>query len=361
MRILLTIAAGLLLCATSAQNAEAQRDYSACSKDIPENGFGAHGFYTFTWENDKFGGTDKNYTNGNRLAYTSLPQRLTSRSGRLAQRLLKADCDSLVMFGLAAGHSIFTPENTFATEPLPDQHPYAGWLYGEYSLIVARKNSRLLWEKPDDGHPRDIESLSLQIGIVGPLAGGEWVQNNFHRLIGVDESFGWNNQLENELGVLLSYDRRWQLREFALPTTADLSFDIVPSFGFSLGNVLTQASLGATLRFGSKLRMSDLPARVRPSTPGGGIFRTAPDSPFGWYLFAGVEGRAVAHNIFLDGNTLQDSLSVDKHNFVADFQIGAVLRFKNAQLSYTFVTRTEEFDTQNESQQFGSANLTFQF
>ena len=44
----------------------------------------------------------------------------------------------------------------------------------------------------------------------GPAALGEEVQNNFHRLINGDRVNGWNNQLRNEPGLTLTYERRWR-------------------------------------------------------------------------------------------------------------------------------------------------------
>jgi hypothetical protein len=118
------------------------------------------------------------------------------------------------------------------------------------------------------------ESIALQVGIVGPSAKGEVVQNNFHRLIGVDPARGWANQLHDELGVNMLYDRRWQLHHWRLgmvPTMrgpAVLGIDLVPSYGWAAGNILTQASAGISIRLGTGLHEMDLPARVRPSTPG---------------------------------------------------------------------------------------------
>lgn len=84
-----------------------------------------------------------------------------------------------------------------------------------------------------------------------------------------------------------------------------------------------------------------------------------PISPgFGWYVFAGAGGRAVARDIFLDGNTCRDSRSVDREVLVGDLEVGGAVFWRNVRLSYTFVHRTEEFKTQAEPQQFGSVALT---
>jgi hypothetical protein len=38
-----------------------------------------------------------------------------------------------------------------------------------------------------------------------------------------------------------------------------------------------------------------------------------------------------------------------------------VLRFDDLELTYTYVTRTEEFETQGSAQQFGSVGITYRF
>lgn len=52
------------------------------------------------------------------------------------------------------------------------------------------------------------------------------------------------------------------------------------------------------------------PMRIAPSLPGSDYFE--PTAGLGAYVFAGVNGRAVARNLFLDGNSFQSSRKVDK-------------------------------------------------
>ena len=81
------------------------------------------------FENDKFAGTDRNYTNGVNIAYLSAPNAVPGPARWLARTLLRADPQDTLYAGIGAGQSIFTPRDTQATNPLPDQHPYSGWLY----------------------------------------------------------------------------------------------------------------------------------------------------------------------------------------------------------------------------------------
>lgn len=303
------------------------------------------GTYTIVWENDVFLGSDRNYTNGFRASYLSGTTRSSDGlEGWIAKKVLGVPETAAVRRGFAFGHSIFTPQDIEAEDALPDQHPYAGWLYGEYSAIIERKD--------------EVDQLSLQVGLVGPSAAGEFVQNEVHERIGSPEARGWDNQIDDELGIVLAYDKRF--RDIAKIGDDDLGADLTPNLGVSVGNVHTNARAGLTLRVGENLRNDFGPPRVRPSLGGAGYFNPIDD--FSWYLFAGVEARAVAHNIFLDGSLFDDgSPNVDSKTFVADFQGGAVVQYKNTQLAATYVQRTDEFESQKESQAFGALSLSFKY
>ena len=87
-----------------------------------------------------------------------------------------------------------------------------------------------------------------------------------------------------------------------------------------------------------------------------------PDQKWNWYLFAGVDGRAIARNIFLDGNTFgDDNSTVDKKYFVGDAVAGVAFTLYDYRLSYTANYRTKEFDTQDDDTVFGSITLTTRF
>lgn len=302
------------------------------------------GTWSFIWENDVFAGTDRNYTNGNRISYVSPPDGPSEGlHGAISRTFFDAEDDDEIRYGLAVGQSMFTPEDTEVAEPLPDQHPYAGWLYGEYSVF-----------KRDDG---GLTIGALQVGIVGPSAYAEEAQNNFHDIINTYEVRGWDNQLKDEIAFALLVERREQ----ALLETGvlRLELDLIPHYGVSLGTLRTHAKAGATFRFGTDLRRDFGPPRVRPAVGGSGFFEAS--KSFSWYLFAGVEGRAVARNLFLDGNTFRDSPSVDKEPFVVDVQAGLVMTFRTFQIAYTGVARSPQFESQNEPQAFGSVSLSVKF
>ena len=74
-----------------------------------------------------------------------------------------------------------------------------------------------------------------------------------------------------------------------------------------------------------------------------------------------MDGRIVFHDIFLDGNTIRDSHSVDKEPLVADFMAGFAVSYNRLRISYAFVQRTKEFEEQDESHAFGAISLSYRF
>ena len=298
------------------------------------------GTFAIVFENDSFTASDRNYTNGVRFSYLWPADGGPDASRWVADRAMGADPEDRVYSGIALGQSMFTPQDIDVPELLPDQHPYAGWLYLSFSLLV------------DSGE--SLNTLSLDVGLVGPDTGVEWTQRTVHDTFGAQDPKGWDNQLGNEFGLVLAYDHKW--RALAKWDAIGLAIDLTPSAGFSLGNVRTDANAGLTLRIGNNLQSDYGPPRIRPSVAGGGFFE--PVDRFSWYVFAGISGRAVAYDIFLDGNTMRDSTEVDRRPFVGDAQAGVVVQFDRWQLGFTAVTRTEEFETQKDSQIFGAISLS---
>src|SRR5262245_32217273 len=253
-------------------------------------------------ENDSlFFDSDKHYTQGLRIAYLGPDVKDGSDwnapfdflGGLLP--VFPAGEPKSRHYALSFGQSFFTPSVLTADPPDPRDRPYAGWLYLGASLL-------------QDTDQRMLEHLELQLGVVGPAALGHQVQRKWHELVDATEPLGWDSQLENEPGIVLSYERKWRL---TLAGDGDSGVDLIPELGASLGNVFTYGEAGAMLRFGRDLRVDYGPARIRPSLSGTDYFNgDYLKDDFGFYGFVGVQGRAVARNIFLDGNTFESSASV---------------------------------------------------
>jgi hypothetical protein len=248
------------------------------------------------------------------------------------------------------GQSIFTPQNTEVQKPGPKAWPYGAWLYTGAGLLQE--------DRYDDHHT--LENFELLAGIVGPGAFGNVTQNDFHELIGVQPANGWQNQLHNEPGVVATYERKWRFQQ---PLIGHFMVDAIPESGVTLGNVFTYGEVGGMVRFGQNLGADYGPSHIRPSLSGTSWFdKTQLAQPLGWYVYAGTQGRAIARNIFLDGNSFQSSPSVDHRPLVADFLVGASLFWTDdIRLDVSAIQRTQEYFGQKGYDRFGSIDLAFVF
>ena len=311
--------------------------------------------FTVYVENDVFTGTDQHYTNGLKLSWLSADLAGWGQTGwrkTVVEALPFVNrADGQKNFGVAIGQNIYTPQDTRATYPDPSDRPYAGWTYLELAFVSKT---------------RDIaDTLSLQAGVVGPHSLSEDSQRIFHRWIGSARPRGWDYQLRDEVGVNAVYERRWRLYGRALYDT--LGIDLVPHAGVSLGNVQTYANAGGTVRLGINLPSDFGVQLARAGSVGGSPTddldpRVAMNRNFSLFVFGAADGRGVARDIFLDGNTFRDSRSVDKEPFVADLSAGAGLIVGRWQVTYTQVWRTKEFKAQHgDYNNFGSVTLSRAF
>lgn len=308
------------------------------------------GVLSLAVENDSLSsGADRNYTSGVKLAYVSpsdgVPGWLRGTGG--FTRPLSGSAPDF--WGIGVGQSIFTPEDIAAVPAPAGQHPYAGWLY--LQLLVGAEEDR-----SDGRAPRYLDTYELELGLVGPSALGEEAQRGIHQALGAPDPQGWDSQLEDEFAFAVSFDRRWRALRLFGDYFGGIEADLTPSLGASLGTLRTEARAGLTARIGQRIDSDYGPPRVRPSLAGVEHFD---GGRLSWSVFAGVQGRAVARNLFLDGNTFEDSASVDRNPLVADFQTGFSIAAGDWRLAYTYVWRTEEFETQPTRQDFGALALSW--
>lgn len=351
-KIIATALPAMVTCAILPAAAPAQETQPDAQDDIflPRNAGTVleDGAFSLQVENDKFGdGHDRNYTNGVRLSYVWPSGEVPGVARWLRDTLPFIPDDSEIRVMGALGQNIFTPEDITIEALIPDDRPYAGWLYGDIGMSLVHKDHQ--------------DQLVLSLGVVGPASLAEETQIWWHGVINSDRPQGWDNQLRNEPAILLFYEREW-LQALNLELPGDFQIDASPRLGVALGNVFDYLAAGAMLRLGPNLPADFGPPRIRPSLPGSAIFDAR--GGFGWYLFSGAEVRFVARNIFLDGNTFRDSHSVDKKNAVIDAQAGLAVNFGRkfpVRVSYALIFRSKEFEQQTEANLIGSITLSVAF
>jgi len=139
-------------------------------------------------ENDVIAGNDRDYTSGMKLSWTSRwnPALETESDGQDKKGWVSSTLNMLPFFNkpgdrralsISIGQSIYTPEDLERSDLILDDRPYAGYTY--LGLAVHRTT------------PKIMDTLELDIGIVGPHSYAEDVQEWAHRLLDSEEPKGW--------------------------------------------------------------------------------------------------------------------------------------------------------------------------
>lgn len=312
----------------------------------------------FYLENDLVAGSDSNYTSGVKVSWVSanlkdyihdpcLPHWVRALN-RMFEGVHPGRFTSRNMV-VTAGQAMYTPRDSTATGVIADDRPYAGWLY-----LGLGYNAR---------DTRRMDTVEVNLGVVGPAALAEQSQDFIHSLRGIDRFNGWSNQLHNELGLQIVAERKNKF--WISDNKSGPAFDAISHYGVSVGNVATYANAGLELRAGSRLPNDFGTAPIRPGgdsnaplAEGAAARRLNAHALHG---FVALDGRAVARDIFLDGNTFSDSHHVSKKNLVGDISAGLAWQWPGGKLTYAYYMRSKEFRTQSKLQRHGSLTLSLEY
>ncbi len=293
-------------------------------------------------ENDVTSGTDRHYTSGVMVNYVSAVDEGPEYLEKLGIALPGIEEGDQMHVAVSFGHEIYTPTDISDPALIEDDRPYAGYAYLGAGFIIENSH--------------EVETWRLSLGLVGPGARAEVIQNNLHRKVGSEEAAGWDHQLKNEWVVALAYEKKWLSPPSERTRIDTWRADLIPHVSASVGASGSYVGAGATIRFGRGLAYDYGPPRVRPSLPTSQFYDNPAAASF--YVFAGIDARYVAHNIFLDGNNHRDSHAVDREDFVADLQAGFVWNTRRFRVAYNWVLRTREFIQQDERDLFSSLSIS---
>lgn len=322
--------------------------------------------FTFRLENDLFANTDRLYTNGIKLSWISpelnyfrdlewLKKKTEIRNW--SKRIIKllpfsSNPDMQRNIALSVGQKMFTPADITRPDLISNDRPYAGWLYG--SVAFHNKDDRVL------------NTIEIQAGLIGDWSLARQTQDFIHGLRGINKARGWDNQLDNEFGFALIYDRKKRVVR-RTDFSGQWGVDVISHYGGAAGTVFTHLDAGLEVRLGWNLPTDFGTALIRPAGDTNAPADTKDPrydtrgTVFSFHVFAAATGRLVLRDIFLDGNTFSHSHSVDKELLVGDFVIGASLMYRKVKVSYAQVLRTEEFRAQHDGQYFGSISISYTY
>lgn len=188
-----------------------------------------------------------------------------------------------------------------------NDHPYAGWLFGGIYREAANTEGQL-------------SKVGLELGCLGPCAGGAWTQNNLHRIIKQPLPQAWSTQVSNEPGFVLSGE--WT----PLRWTASSILDISPRIKARFGNIFTDAGADMTLRVGALNALPQQPAQ---------------------YAFLRAEAKEVAYNATLQGGYFnhqrdEQNTGITPKRSVGELELGYFWRTPAYVISASVLRRSNE-------------------
>jgi len=214
--------------------------------------------------------------------------------------------DQSSLFAWRFGQELYTSADIKRSPELigPPDHPCAAWLYaGIYKETYFAGGAQT--------------RIGLDIGCLGPCAGGLWAQTNLHRILHQPLPQGWAKQVKNELGAVLYGEIttcRWNVSQ---------SLDLTPHLRGRFGNIFADVGGGFTLRAG---RLADLPNQT---------------SLFGVMRF---DTNVVAYNATLQGGYFSSGNvhTVEPKRIVNQAQLGIVWRDGKYGVNASIVRRGNE-------------------
>jgi len=146
--------------------------------------------------------------------------------------LLPSAKNEICYYSLGITHHMYTPEATLTSDIVYGDYPYANYvLLGNYKMSFNTER-------------RVKKTSGIELGLIGPITGGEFLQNSLHEKISIAiTSEGWHNQIENDICIQYS----------ALIEKGILNVDWLEVNGFvggTLGVPHTEANIGTYIRIG---------------------------------------------------------------------------------------------------------------
>lgn len=224
------------------------------------------------------------------------------------------------------GQEIYTPQLIEDPDPQPGEHPWAAWFYGALGATV---------DTPGGGR----HTYELQLGVTGKRAGGQELQDFWHRLINRPLAEGWKNQLGSDVGInaFYSYRNIW-LRS---ADDSRVHWDFGPTADAAFGTMRVHASVGGIARIGRHAGDRLMPPVENPVEPPLWPVNFNAVRIFG---FLGAKARVVGYNYFLEGSMFHDDpYVVERKKFVGELVLGVNASYRGWAVSYTIHRQTEEF------------------
>lgn len=207
---------------------------------------------------------DKYYSNGIITHYRWVPKEIPLDS---VKKILDIELSQ----------KFFTPQDLNLLSFSNYDRPYAGLLYGGFSINTFKEENRR-------------SMIGIELGVVGRGSGAQGFQEWYHDVFGFPKPQGWEFQIPNEIVFNLRSEFN---RQFILKPS---QLDVISSTELSLGTAFTHGVQRLDLRLGKlqSLRNSSFKNAM--------IGRGSEVTPRHNYFFLGYGLQYVLHNITINGS-----------------------------------------------------------
>ena len=284
-------------------------------------------YFRFNYDNDYFGSTDENYTQGYSFELAS-----PSFKKNPANYLFIKPKNAEFKYGLAVEHIGYTPVNIKTTEIQFGDRPFASAIMLKSFAIAIDtvQNSRF--------------TSSLNVGLIGPGAFGKEMQVGIHKATGNTIPGGWQNQIKND--VVINYEVSYEKQLLRYRNL----FSLQSNSTLRLGTLFTNASLGFSTTFG----IINAP-----------FTSVKNKNKFQLYLFGQPLVSAIGYDATMQGGLFNNkspytisSNAVER--FTAQINYGVVLQTRSLYFEYSLSHVTREFET-GSSVKYGGIKIGFKF
>ncbi|MDX6747010.1 lipid A deacylase LpxR family protein [Polaribacter sp. PL03] len=287
---------------------------------------------SFITDNDLYTSTydDRYYTNGMFFSYKYLSK---EKNENLEKRILEWEI----------GHEMYTPNKAVTLNINNHDRPFAGYLYGSYSINRVYKNKQSF-------------KTTLQLGVIGSNAFSKELQDFIHNLYGFTKAVGWKHQIKNALA--LNFNAEYNT---FLGKDKTNHFDISWINNAKIGTVYTNISSGFLARIGFKplqSMMNSIAFKTNINNKNTSYFREIES-----FLFIKPTLRYAFYDATLQGSFLSANSEITNElvPLVFNVEIGLKFSVNRFNFGYTFNYNTNKskdlkFDN---GHKYGSINFNY--
>jgi hypothetical protein len=297
------------------------------------------GAYTIRFENDFLLGTDRGYTGGLMLGWSSKEYGNHGDVPLLGWIPIPGKSGRTSSSTLTLGQGVYTPDNLASPAPIEGDRPYAGLLH---LTVGARFRTA-----------RQQQTFETTVGLVGPSSLAKSSQDLIHKLAPAREHQGWESQLRDEAIFQGTFEYDW--KALVVGSREGFKLELIPHYKAGLGTLSTFLGLGGQVRAGWNLSDDfgmDLPkpGGLRTLTPSEG-------KGAGLEIYLAADRMRVIRNLLLDGNTFEVSHRVKREPFTSAFLVGLNLRLGRIHIGHEYVRWTKRYRTEAQGHAYSSFTL----